>query len=101
MQEIVFPYASNTRRKFSEIDDNFLLMAILNLGSAKDFESINMYWLTHKTQSEIKHRLKNLTCQRAPDNIIKRWKLQFNMPLRQGWMTKEGASKVLKVEDQS
>jgi hypothetical protein len=97
-QDVVFPYASNTRRKFSVVDDSCLLMAITSLGSPKDFESINMHWLMHKTQSEIKHRLKNLTCQRAPDNIIKRWKMQYNMPLRQGWMTKEGAlgTKVVK-----
>lgn len=90
-QDIVFPYASNTRRKFTMVDDNFLLMAITTLGTPKDFESIQMNWLVHKTQSEIKHRLKNLTCLRAPDNIIKRWKMQYNMSLRQGWMTKVGA----------
>lgn len=39
-QDIVFPYASNTRRKFSMVDDNFLLMAITSLGTPKDFESI-------------------------------------------------------------
>jgi len=28
---------------------------------------------------------------RAQDNIIKQWKLEFNLPLRQGFLTKESA----------
>lgn len=34
-----------------------------------------------KTPNEIKHRYKNLTCAKAHDNIIKRWKNTHNLPI--------------------
>jgi len=36
-QSIVFPYSTNKRRKFSYVDDNYLLMALRDQGVAKDF----------------------------------------------------------------
>jgi hypothetical protein len=42
---------------------------------------IRQNWLPNKSSAEIKHRYKNLTCAKAPDNIIKRWKLTNIMPL--------------------
>lgn len=48
-------------------------------------ENIRDNWLPRKNIQEIKHRIKNLTCSRAPYNLIKRWKQDHNLPLRQGW----------------
>ena len=46
-------------------------------------------WLPKKEIHEIKHRFKNMTCQRAGDNMLKRWKVMHYLPLRQGWMPQE------------
>jgi len=42
---------------------------------------IKLRWLPNKSSSELKHRYKNLTCAKAMDNIIKRWKNQHALPL--------------------
>jgi hypothetical protein len=47
----------------------------------KEIEIIRKNWLPLKNSSEIKHRYKNLTCAKAQDNIIKRWKNIHSMPL--------------------
>eukprot|EP00347_Sterkiella_histriomuscorum_P003024 403365884 len=70
----------NNRRKFSYVDDNFLLLGLRQYGY-KEVEQIRDNWLPNKTTNEIKHRYKNLTCAKAPDNIIKRWKVTHNIPL--------------------
>jgi hypothetical protein len=49
----------------------------------KEVELIRNNWLPNKSTNEIKHRYKNLTCAKAPDNIIKRWKLTHNIPLNE------------------
>lgn len=81
-QPIVFPYCGNNRRRFNYIDDNFLLLALKAFGSSKEFEAIRDNWLPMKNCNEIKHRIKNLTCRRSPDNMIKRWKFEHLLPLR-------------------
>jgi hypothetical protein len=78
----VFPQAGNNRSKFGSIDDNFLLMGLKSVGSQKDFEAIRDNWLPKKNVNEIKHRIKNLTCRRAPNNVIKQWKFEHQIPLR-------------------
>lgn len=47
----------------------------------KNIELINHLWLTNKECHEIRHRIKNLTCQKAPENVIKRWKTMCEIPL--------------------
>ena len=49
----------------------------------KNIELISQHWLPRKTPNEIKHRYKNLTCQRVPDNVIKRWKTKQGKPLNE------------------
>ncbi|CDW76055.1 UNKNOWN [Stylonychia lemnae] len=75
-----FNSSHNNRRKFSYVDDNFLLLGLRQYGY-KEVELIRNNWLPNKSSNEIKHRYKNLTCAKAPDNIIKRWKLTHNIPL--------------------
>jgi hypothetical protein len=80
------------RRKFSNVDDNFLLLAATEIWTRKDLDVVCQKWLPNKTSNEIKHRFKNLTCRRAATNELRKWKAKHNMPLRQGWMTKEGVN---------
>ena len=73
---------NNNRRKFTHVDDNFLLLGLRQYGY-KEIELIKQNWLPNKTSNEIKHRYKNMTCAKAPDNIIKRWKNTHNVPLNE------------------
>lgn len=57
-------------------------MGLKSAGSQKDFEAIRNNWLPKKNVNEIKHRIKNLTCRRAPNNVIKQWKFEHQIPLR-------------------
>ena len=41
----------------------------------KNLELIQQLWVNSRSVQEIKHRIKNLTCKRAPDNVIKNWKI--------------------------
>lgn len=66
-------YAKNNRRKFSPMDDNYLLLGLRQFGY-KDVERIRENWLLTKNPNEIKHRYKNLTAARAQRNLIKQWK---------------------------
>ena len=61
------------RRKFSPSDDKFLLQGLKEFGY-RDVSKIQKFWLLDKSESEIKHRYKNLTCAKAENNIIKQWK---------------------------
>ena len=61
------------RRKFDSISDNLLLIGLKYHGK-KNIDAIQQLWLPSRSIEEIKHRIKNLTCQSAPDNIIKRHK---------------------------
>ena len=71
---------NNNRRKFTSTDDNFLILGLQEFGY-RNIELIARHWLPRKTANEIKHRYKNLTCQRVPDNVIKRWKKKQGKPL--------------------
>ncbi|TNV87395.1 hypothetical protein FGO68_gene4584 [Halteria grandinella] len=71
---------TNNRRKFTLVDDNFLLLGLRQHGY-KQVASIRYDWLPRKTECEIKHRYKNLTCAKAADNLIKRWKNTHSTPL--------------------
>lgn len=72
----------NHRRKFTMMDDNLLLLGLRQYGY-KDVDSIKKNWLPSKTQNEIKHRYKNLTATKSPNNFIKKWKNNFYKPLNE------------------
>ncbi len=38
-------------------------------------------WIFNKSDQEIRHRIKNLTCQKAPENVIKKIKDSNETPL--------------------
>jgi hypothetical protein len=80
-QPIIFQFSGN-RRKFTQVDDTLMLFALRQSGNIRDMETIRDNWLPRKNIHEIKHRIKNLTCSRAPYNLIKRWKQEHNTPLR-------------------
>ena len=69
-----FSNKRKNRRKFDSIDDNLLLIG-LKIHGKKNINAIQQLWLPLRTVEEIKHRIKNLTCQNAPNNIIKKFKL--------------------------
>ena len=71
---------TNNRRKFTLLDDNLLLLGIRQYGY-KETELIRVQWLPSKTNNEIKHRYKNLTCAKADNNIIKIWRNTHNLQL--------------------
>ena len=62
------------------MDDNCLILGLQEFGY-KNMEAIRQNWLPSKTTNEIKHRYKNLTCQRVQKNIVKDWKLRQGKPL--------------------
>lgn len=70
------------RLHFDKIHDNLLNIG-LHIYGKHNLEFINKYWLESKTLQEIKHRIKNLTCNKASDNIIKRFKKFSESPLSQ------------------
>lgn len=74
------PIHHGGRRKFNLLDDNLLLLGVRQYGY-KETEMIRVQWLPTKTNNEIKHRYKNLTCAKADTNIIKVWKNTHNIPL--------------------
>mmetsp|Transcript_4480 Transcript_4480/g.4205 ORF Transcript_4480/g.4205 Transcript_4480/m.4205 type:complete len:160 (-) Transcript_4480:28-507(-) len=41
---------------------------------------IRQNWLPNKSPNEIRHRYKNMTCAKAQDNLIKKWKNTHNIP---------------------
>ena len=67
------------RRKFNYVDDSLLLLGIYFHGK-KNYDVIKQLWLPRSTE-EIKHRIKNLVCQNAPLNIIKKYKTMNENPL--------------------
>lgn len=70
----------SSRRKFSFMDDNFLILGLQEFGY-RNVEKIRINWLPKKHTNEIKHRYKNLTCARVPINLIKKWKIRSTHPL--------------------
>ena len=70
------------RKKFNYVDDSLLLLGIY-FHSKKNYEIIKQLWLPQRSNEEIKHRIKNLVCQNAPLNIIKKYKNMNENPLNQ------------------
>jgi hypothetical protein len=70
------------RRKFDYIYD-YLLMLGLNFYGKKNIDVVQRFWLDSKAVPEIKHRIKNLTCHKAPHNVIKTYKSLLETPLNQ------------------
>ena len=70
------------RKKFNYVDDSLLLLGIYFHGK-KNYEIIKQLWLPQRSNEEIKHRIKNLVCQNAPLNIIKKFKTMNENPLNQ------------------
>ena len=68
------------RRQFTLFDDNCLMIGLQKFG-LKNVEAIKRHWLPQKAVSEIKNRVKNLTCSRVPQNQIKQWKQTHGVPL--------------------
>ena len=62
------------------MDDNMMILGLQEFGQ-KNMEAIRIHWLPRKTVNEIKHRYKNLTCQRVHDNMVKQWKYKQSQPL--------------------
>ena len=70
------------RKKFNFVDDSLLLLGIYFHGK-KNYEIIKQLWLPQRSSEEIRHRIKNLVCQNAPLNIIKKYKTMNENPLNQ------------------
>jgi hypothetical protein len=68
------------RKKFDTIYDNLLMIGLLYHGK-KNIELIQQLWVNSRSIQEIRHRIKNLTCKRAPENLIKKWKKYNESPL--------------------
>ena len=68
------------RKKFNYVDDSLLLLGIYFHGK-KNYDNIKQLWLPGRSTEEIKHRIKNLVCQNAPHNIIKKYKSMNENPL--------------------
>ena len=68
------------RKKFNYVDDSLLLLGIYFHGK-KNYDVIKQLWLPNRSTEEIKHRIKNLVCQNAPLNIIKKFKTMNENPL--------------------
>ena len=80
--EIKSPGKKKMRKKFNYVDDSLLLLGLYFHGK-KNYEIIKQLWLPQRSNEEIKHRIKNLVCQNAPLNIIKKYKTMNENPLNQ------------------
>ena len=64
--------------------DYLLMLGLLNHGKKylkqklRNIDVIQKFWLDSRTVQEIKHRLKNLTCLKAPENIVKKLKMKID-----------------------
>ena len=74
------PKKKKMRKKFNYVDDSLLLLGIYFHGK-KNYDVIKQLWLPGRSTEEIKHRIKNLVCQNAPINIIKKYKTMNENPL--------------------
>ena len=68
------------RKKFTYVDDSLLLLG-LHFHGKKNYDIIKQLWLPHRSNEEIRHRIKNLVCQNAPLNIIKKYKTMNERPM--------------------
>jgi hypothetical protein len=73
-------FLNKKRKKFDNINDNLLMIGLMHHGK-KNLELVQQLWVNSRNVQEIRHRIKNLTCKRAPDNIIKNWKNLTESPL--------------------
>jgi hypothetical protein len=73
-------FLNKKRKKFDTIYDNLLMIGLLYHGK-KNIELIQQLWVNSRSIQEIRHRIKNLTCKRAPENLIKKWKKFNESPL--------------------
>ena len=80
--KIQSPGKKKMRKKFNYVDDSLLLLGIYFHGK-KNYDIIKQLWLPQRSTEEIKHRIKNLVCQNAPLNIIKKYKTMNETPLNQ------------------
>ena len=72
--------SNNNRRKFTHLEDNMMILGLAE-HTSKNLELIQQHWLPKKSVKEIRHRYKNLTCQRVNLNPVKNWKLKQSQPL--------------------
>lgn len=73
-------FLGRKRKKFDSIHDQMLMLGLMHHGK-KNIEIIQHLWVKSRSLQEIRHRIKNLTCKRAPENIIKKWKTLLESPL--------------------
>jgi hypothetical protein len=73
-------FIGKKRRKFDYIYDYLLTIGLTHHGK-RNIDIIQRLWLYTKSVTEIKHRIKNLTCHKAPSNIIKKYKYYCESPL--------------------
>jgi hypothetical protein len=66
-------FYTKRERNLIPVHDHLLMIGLLTHGK-KNIDTIQQLWLESKTTPEIKHRIKNLTCNKACDNVIKKWK---------------------------
>jgi hypothetical protein len=79
-EEFVDGLLGKKRRKFDYIYDYLLMIGLTHHGK-RNIEIIQRLWLDSKSVPEIRHRIKNLTCHKAPNNIIKKYKYYCDSPL--------------------
>ena len=66
-------FLNKKRRKFDNIHDHLLIIGLLTHGK-RNVDMVQQLWLDSKTPQEIRHRIKNLSCLKASENVIKKWK---------------------------
>lgn len=79
LPELKNNFLQKKRKKFDSIHDHLLMLGLMHHGK-KNLELVQQLWVNSRSLQEIKHRIKNLTCKRAPENIIKHWKLLSESP---------------------
>jgi hypothetical protein len=57
------------------------MMLGLTYHGKKNIDLVQRLWLDSKSVAEIKNRIKNLTCQKAPLNVVKTQKILSEVPL--------------------
>lgn len=80
-------FIGKKRRKFDYLHDYLLLIGLIYHGKKykiifmiRNIDVIQKLWLETKSIQEIKHRIKNLTCYKAPENVIKKYKQLSESP---------------------
>ena len=67
-------FLNRKRKKFGNIHDHLLMIGLLTHGK-KNIELVQQLWLDSKTPQEIRHRIKNLSCLKASENVVKNGKI--------------------------